>query len=129
MFVRLTGAVGLGILAAALLAGLAGCNDDDDCVCCGPDLTAPASPRGLYSITGDDKVTLVWLANTEPDLESYGIWWSTAYDGEYHLLATVAPSGEYDEEYVDGAIRNGETSFYAVTALDVTGNESDLSRE
>lgn len=130
MFVGLAVRVGFGILATAFLAGLAGCDgDDDDCVCCGLDMTAPAAPRGLYSITGDDAVTLVWLANTETDLESYGIWWSTTYDGEYHLLATVTPSGEYEEEYVDSAIRNGETSFYAVTASDETGNESDLSRE
>ncbi len=130
MFIRLAGPVGLGVLAAALVLSVAGCDDDDDdCICCGPDLTAPAAPRGLYSITGDGEVTLVWLANTESDLDNYGVWWSTAYDGEYHLLATVEPSGEYDEEYVDAGASNGETCFYAVTALDEAGNESDLSRE
>ncbi len=117
------------ILLAALLPTLAGCDDDDDCPCPGPDLTAPAAPRGLYSITGDGQVTLVWLANTEPDLHGYDVWWSTAYDGEYHHIASLDPSGEYYEEYVDQAARNGETYYYAVTAVDLAGNESELSRE
>ena len=130
MFIQRNSAIVLSVLAAVVATGLNGCDgNDDDCVCCGPDAAAPAAPRGLYSITGDDQVTLAWLANAEPDLGAYGIWWSTAYEGEYRLLATVEPSGEYYEEYVDRAARNGETYFYAVTALDATGNESDLSRE
>jgi len=118
------------ILLAALLAVSTGCDDDDnDCVCSGPDVTAPAAPRGLYSITGDGEVTLVWLANTEPDLAGYDVWWSTAYDGEYQHITSLQPSGEYDEDYVDTGAHNGETYYYAVTAVDLAGNESELSRE
>jgi hypothetical protein len=116
--------------AAVGLACLAGCDDGcKDCVCVGPDVTAPAAPRGLYSITGDNEVTLVWLANTESDLSSYSVWWSTTYEGEYHRITTLSPSGEYDEQYVDRAARNGETYYYAVSATDASGNESDLSLE
>jgi hypothetical protein len=121
----------LCLASVLLLSGGAGCHcDDDDCACGRPDGTPPAAPRGLYSITGDSQVTLVWLANTEPDLDGYDVWWSDAYDGEYHLLATVQTvPDQYDVEYVDTGALNGETYFYAVSAFDRAGNASDLSLE
>jgi len=127
---RVSAPVG-GLLFAALLLLPTGCDDDHDCVCPGPDVDviAPAAPRGLYSITGDNRVTLVWLANTEPDLDGYELWWSTAYDGEYQHIATWSPSGEYYEQYDDYEAINGETYYYAVSAVDLTGNESELSLE
>ena len=80
-WVRLVGWGAVGLL----LFGPLGCNDEDDCVCCGPDLHPPAAPRGLYSITGNEQVTLVWLSNTESDLEGYQVLWSDSYYGEYGL--------------------------------------------
>ena len=58
------------ILIAAL-AGLSGCRDE---VSAPRDLTPPAAPRGLRSVTGDQKVYLSWFANTERDVAGYRIY-------------------------------------------------------
>lgn len=132
---RLRGvSAGLGfvLLVGFLALGNWSCDsDDDDCICCGPDLTAPAAPRGFYSITGDWKVTLVWLANTEPDLEGYDVWWTdNAHDPYLHYLGTVAAEpGQEWVEFVHGEVENGMTYYYAVTAFDRAGNESEKSWE
>jgi hypothetical protein len=125
----LAGALALPGLLVILL-GLAGCDDGDDCVCCGADREAPAAPRGLYSITGDGEVIVVWLANTESDLDGYRVYRSDEYDGTYYLLTSASACGDcYWVELVDDEVQNGETNFYAVTAIDHAGNESDLSGE
>jgi hypothetical protein len=115
---------GLGIcgtLAGAILFG--GCfvdvNDD------GSD-RAPAAPRGVTSISGDGDVTVVWIENTEPDLDGYEVWRSRDADDDYVRVATV---GRRATDYVDTDVRNGTTYFYAVLAFDDDGDESDLSPE
>jgi len=117
------------LVLGAVCLGLSGCNDDDDCICCGPDTRAPAAPRGLYSITGDDEVILVWLSNTEEDLAGYYVWWSDDYAGTYHFIEEVAARDCYTMEFIDHEAANGETYFYAVSAVDYAGHESELSIE
>lgn len=116
-----------GLLLVLLFFGPWGCHCDDEDRCCGPDTDPPAAPRGLYSITGDDEVTLVWLANTEDDLDGYYLWWSDSYDGSYEYFATVYATHHDEERYVDEEAHNGGTYYYAVTAFDRAGNESELS--
>jgi hypothetical protein len=120
-------------LAAALplLLAFAGCDWNNDHEGRPIDREAPAAPRDLYSITGDTQVTLVWLANTESDLRSYNLWWSDQYTGSpYHLIAKVpACSDCYWMDFTDTGLTNGQTIFYAVTAVDDAGNESELSHE
>jgi hypothetical protein len=122
-------AAALGLIAL----GPSGCHNDDDCISCGADHEAPAAPRGLYSVTGDDLVTLAWLANTETDLAGYRVYWSQEFDDPdhpYQLITTIPVcDGCYWMEFEDIDARNGETYFYAVAAYDHAGNESDLSAE
>jgi hypothetical protein len=81
-------------------------------------------PRGLHSITGDGEVMLVWYENTEPDLAAYRIYRSLTPSGYYYEI------GETNLDYfLDIGLINGETYFYAITAVDCNGNESDLSYE
>ena len=74
-------------------------------------------------------VSLAWDANSEPDLDHYVVYWGVnpgvyAYNsvdkGDYIGLTT-----EYSVEIPD----DGYTYFFAVTAVDVTGLESDFSNE
>jgi len=119
-------------LVLPLLLVVAGCDwDDDECSCPVHDREAPAAPRDLYSITGDEQVTLVWLANTELDVEGYYLWWSDSYIGPYHLITDLpaCTDGCYWMEYVCTGLENSRTRFYAVSAYDDAGNESDLSHE
>jgi hypothetical protein len=112
----------------ALLAGIAlcaGCYDQEG-GWSRSDWVPPEVPRGLASVTGDEAVTLHWLANTESDLAGYRIYRSTEPRGDYHRIGVVGPE---TEQYVDRRVENGVTYDYAISAFDWGGNESELSRE
>src|SRR5262249_42036757 len=79
---------------------------------------------GLYSVTGDQKVTLHWIANTEDDLAGYRVYRAPAYPGPYGLLGSTQ-----NTSWVDDTPQNGVTYWYAVAAYDDAGNEGDLSVE
>ena len=106
-----------------LIVLIAGCNGGSDPYGVAVDTAPPSAPYGLTSTTGDGFVTLTWNANRESDLEAYNIYYSFD-DVNFYLTATTA-----DTNYVDMDVRNGNIYFYAVSAFDVYGNESDLSKE
>ena len=111
------------LLAAAAL-GLVGCNDNSTSP---RDVTPPAAPRGLYSVTGDHQATLSWLANTESDLAGYRVYEAPCASGSncpYNRIGATAAT-----QYVATGLTNGVTRFFAVSAVDAAGNESDLSYE
>ena len=89
------------------------------------DDTPPSVPKGLRSITGDEKVYLYWYENDEDDFKEY--WIYKKLDGEtyYRYYKTVKKAEK--AEYVDYGVKNGETYWYRVLAVDYAGNTSDLS--
>lgn len=126
---------GTGIaIAVALVAGLllsGGCYDDcDDTVVYETvvvvDDIPPSAPDGLVSITGDGVVYLEWNPNREPDLDGYALYYN--YDGglQYTLLADLDKDQNWYDDY---DVVNGVTKYYAVSAYDIEGYESDLSYE
>jgi len=86
------------------------------------DTTPPAPPTGIVVLNGDERVDLSWLQNREDDVTGYNIYSSFSYNGRYTL---IGPSD--DNYFVDFGVSNGSTYYYAVTAYDYNGNESDLS--
>ena len=86
------------------------------------DVTPPSIPRGVVVMNGDNRVDLFWNNNRESDLSGYNIYVSDSYDGRYELIG----SSSYNS-YVDYGVRNAQTYYYAVTAYDYNGNESELS--
>lgn len=91
------------------------------------DVTPPAAPRGLYSVTGDQQVTLRWLANTESDVIGYRVYSSTCASGStcpYDRVGTATGTS-----FVVTGLNNGATRYYAIAAVDVAGNESPLTPE
>lgn len=113
----------MGMLLALALAG---CRDNDRVVAV-RDVTPPAAPRGLYSVTGDGRVTLSWLGNTESDLVGYKVYMAPCASGSscpYDYVLTTAGTTT-----AITALANGTTRFFAVAAYDRAGNESDLSYE
>ena len=112
----------LALLALGALIA-AGCEND------GPttvvDSLPPAPPQAVKTVTGDDRVTLSWVRNTEPDLAGYRVYRGTSsYEGPFDPLGTTSSLGWVDDDVV-----NGQTYYYAVAAYDEAGNESDLSVE
>jgi hypothetical protein len=111
------------ILLATAGLGVAGCEDNSS----PRDVTPPAAPRGLYSVTGDHEATLSWLANTESDVAGYRVYMAPCASGStcpYDRLGATAGT-----QYVASGLANGVTRFFAVSAVDNAGNESSLSYE
>ena len=111
----------LWLILLAVVALTAGCDDQTN----PRDVNPPAAPRGLYSVTGDGRVTLHWLSNTEGDVVGYRIYQSrcaTCVDGPYDPVGTTSLT-IFD---VTG-LADGVTRYFAVAAIDRAGNESALS--
>jgi len=114
----------LAVLMSAIgMLSLTGCEVNEKVVHVEVDYQAPATPRGITTITGDEFVEVLWFESDESDLAGYRVWRS-ANNVDFNLLAEVG--GDY---YVDENVINGVTYYYAVSSFDFDGNESDLSPE
>lgn len=117
------GLVLFGLVIGGLIV-LPGCCDDcDDPVVI--DLP-PSAPDGVYSVTGDEAVTICWNPNPEGDIVGYAVYWNDEPTGAFEF---VASTGRDETCYIDHDVTNGETYFYAVLAIDRAGQESPLSYE
>jgi len=97
------------------------------------DTIPPLPPIGLTGIAKNEKVTLTWQQNTEVDISGYIIYFDTDNDTPpYDGLATVYgfPSpiiiGK-DTSFTVTGLANDATYHFAITAYDISGNESDYS--
>jgi subtilase family serine protease/flagellar hook assembly protein FlgD len=81
------------------------------------DAHPPVSPALTGKIDNKSNVILSWPKNSEPDLAGYSVY----RDGQKlnNILLT-------NTTYLDGALKDGSYS-YAITAVDVAGNESPAS--
>jgi hypothetical protein len=70
----------------------------------------------------DTSVKLGWLPNTESDLAGYKLYQGNT-SGEYDTITDVGNVTEYTVEVADG------NWFFALSAYDVTANESGVSNE
>ncbi len=84
----------------------------------------PAIPQGVYSVTGDGRVSIYWLPVQDEDLDYYRVWWNDEPTGQFEVIGTSTQL-----YYIDTDVDNGVTYYYAVTAVDNDGNESELSYE
>ena len=108
----------IGLTVSALL--LIGCKENF----VQPDFMPPLPPRGLATATGDNQVEISWLQNPESDVAGYNVFVSSSYNGKYELIGSTKESF-----FVDRGSRNGNTYYYAVSAYDFSGNESELSQD
>ena len=88
------------------------------------DNVPPVPPTGIKVYVGDDVIDLTWFDNRDPDLAGYNIYFSYSYNGTYENIGSSPYNYFIDEEAV-----NGVKYYYAVTAYDYNGNESDLSKD
>lgn len=127
----------MALLTFAVSMFLSGCDEDADTHPGLVDDIDPAVPTGVYSVTGDALVTVVWNDIDEYDLVLYRIYRhddTIADPTEYHFLAEVAWDENYDPAslthwFDDYDVENGRTYLYAVLSVDANGNESNLSYE
>ncbi len=121
----------LTILIAVSALFFVGCGDDDDVILVD---FSPAAPQGVYSVTGDNAVYIYFNGPYESDIDGYLIWRSLEPFDNYQEVGNVdAVSNPSLDlviyEYIDVAVTNGVTYYYAVSSVDKAGQVSDLSAE
>ncbi|MFC2083857.1 fibronectin type III domain-containing protein [Bacteroidota bacterium] len=95
------------------------CDDNDDLYY---DNTPPSPPRNVITVTGDNRVDITWDYNNERDIAGYNVYYNFNYEGRYTLLGNTE-----DNYFIDFGAENGTIYYYAVSAYDFNGNESELS--
>ena len=86
----------------------------------------PPAPQGVTTVRGDNRVTVEWIPVEAYDFNHYRVYRGfDSTDGS--IFTFVGPST--DEQFVDGNVTNGDRYYYAVTAVDDAGNESNQSIE
>ncbi len=87
------------------------------------DLTPPAAPQNLRSLTQGEVVTLTWDANTEADLNGYNLYWLNGGG-----VAPVNTAPIKDATFQHQGLTNGGY-LYQITAVDIYGNVSLASNQ
>jgi hypothetical protein len=87
------------------------------------DTIIPIAPKGLVAIAGENFVSLSWDSNKEDDLAGYRVWRRS--DGEEEFTAVTELIAE--NVYHDTSVAKNQRYYYATTALDANGNESQRS--
>ncbi len=88
------------------------------------DIFPPASPSGLVSVTAENIISLSWDANPEKDLAGYRVWRKAEGEAEFILLT---PELIGENAYSDPRVEKNKRYYYAITAQDKSGNESQKS--
>lgn len=122
----------ISLLLVLLALGVVGCDDDDGVI--GVVDPIPATPQGVYSITGDHAVWVYWNGIYDTDVAEYVVYRSLEATTGYQAIATVDAESNPNldliiYQYADQTANNGTTYWYAVTAVDRAGQESELSAE
>jgi hypothetical protein len=119
----------LVMITALMALAFVGCEDESPVVYVDD---PPQAPQGVFSITGDLEITIVWLGLYEEDVVEYVVGWNDELLGEYSEIGRVKaqprPESNY-YSYVDNDVDSGVTYFYAVWAVDAGGNVSEASYE
>jgi fibronectin type 3 domain-containing protein len=79
----------------------------------------------IPAITSAREVTLTWEPNSEPDLSHYIVYWGTASGTYTQNSGNIGLVTEYKVDIPNDNI----VYFFAVTAVDTAGLESDYSNE
>jgi hypothetical protein len=89
------------------------------------DTAPPAAPDGLAAtVEAGPSVRVRWAANAEPDLAGYHVYRALAAGALYTRLTTSIVG---TNQYIDSSAPDTVAVWYAVTAVDATGNESAKS--
>jgi fibronectin type 3 domain-containing protein len=87
-----------------------------------PDITKPAAPTNIDTVTGDKRVNITWSKVDNAD--SYTIKRGTSSGGSYTLVKNNITT----TSYTDSALTNGTTYYYIISAKNEKG-ESEFSKE
>ena len=83
--------------------------------------TSPATPSGLSASAQPGGVHVQWSANAEPDLAGYHVYRAPAQSGPFTRLDGAAVT---TTTFTDASAPDSASLWYAVSAVDASGNES-----
>ena len=86
------------------------------------DIFPPAVPAGLTAVSSTNTIELAWERNTEPDFKGYNVYRS-AEGGPLEKIASLIEAPTYSDRQIEPA----KKYRYTVSAVDLTGNESQRS--
>ena len=92
-----------------------------------PDTTPPSVPLDLEILEGDEFLTLLWSQVNDTDLSGYQLYKSEFPPSTEEDLTLFASVIKGVSNYTDSNLTNGQTYYYAVASVDVSGNESEKS--
>ncbi|MBL8178452.1 MAG: hypothetical protein JNK48_27505 [Bryobacterales bacterium] len=88
------------------------------------DTFAPAVPTGLAGLIGVNSVELAWERNIDKDLRGYRVYRAVG-EGQWERIAELVEAPAHG----DRKVQAGTVYRYAVTSVDMLGNESAKSGE
>ena len=86
------------------------------------DTFPPAVPEGLLAVPAPQTIELTWTRNTETDFRGYNLFRSVD-NGPFEKYSSLVEAPTFS----DSKIEAGKKYRYAVSAVDLTGNESARS--
>ncbi|MGW1256363.1 fibronectin type III domain-containing protein [Streptomyces sp. NPDC002513] len=90
-----------------------------------PDRVAPRAPASAKTTRGDGRATVSWARNPEADLAGYRVYRSTSTPVAIDTAHRISGSGLLTgTSFTSTGLRNGTTYWFAVTAVDRSGNQS-----
>lgn len=92
-----------------------------------PDTAAPAAPVGLVATAGNGLVVLSWNVNDEEDLAGYNVYRGSALPVDTNGTPLNGDTPLTEPTYTDTGLTNGTAYYYAVVAVDTSGNASQAS--
>jgi hypothetical protein len=85
--------------------------------------TVPPPPPSNVKVTAySNEVDITWKRSTAYDFSHYNVYVNSSYQGDYLRIGSTTTNFFADIDAV-----NGTPYYYAVTAVDLNGNESELS--
>jgi fibronectin type 3 domain-containing protein len=88
--------------------------------------TPPSPPKNLTSTAGDGSVALNWAASPEDNFAGYNLFRSLSSGGGYEKINSTLITSH---SYTDSPVTNGQIYYYALTAINTSGDESSLSKK
>jgi len=78
----------------------------------------------MFTVEEGAQVSLLWDPNSEPDCEGYKLYYGYA-SGDYSFSVDVG----YQTAYTLTSLQPDKIYYFAATAYNTTGTESDYSNE
>jgi fibronectin type 3 domain-containing protein len=91
------------------------------------DAYPPAPPEKLSIGPGPGRLSIFWVANSEPDLAGYYLYRSTDPNLPKDKWTKLTPTLYTRTTFADDNVESGKTYYYYVIAEDNAGNPSDPS--